>query len=94
MFVNGLTAGGKAWLLGTRIIKLEKMNRQALALIISICMVSRLQVGLNFYLSEFPRKIHLEKCMFTFSENVTNYALFGGVQNVEERRTFFFSSIH
>ena len=32
---------------------------------------------------------HLKKCSFTFSENVTNYALIVDVQNVnKERKTF------
>ena len=60
-----------------------------MAQIISIYMVSTLQVALNLYLPGPPRKIHLKKCIFTFSENVTNYALIVGVHNVnEERKTF------
>ena len=55
----------------------------------SICMVSTLQVALNLYLPGPPRKIHLKKCIFTFSENVTNYALIIGVENVNEERTTF-----
>ena len=52
-------------------------------------MVSTLQVALNLYLPGPPRKIHLKKCIFTFSENVTNYALIVGVENVNEERTTF-----
>ena len=40
------------------------------------------------------RKIHLKKCIFTFSENVTNYVLLVGVQNVNEERKKICSSIH
>ena len=60
-----------------------------MAQIISIYMVSTLQVALNLYLPGPLRKIHLKKCIFTFSENFTNYALIVGVENVnEERKTF------
>ena len=53
-------------------------------------MVSTLQVALNLYLPGPPRKMHLKKCIFTFSENVTcNYALIVGVQNVNEERKIF-----
>ena len=43
-------------------------------------MAITLKVALNLYLPEPPRKIHFKKCIFTFFENVTNYALIVLVQ--------------
>ena len=57
-------------------------------------MVSTLQVDLNLYLPEPPRKILLKKCIFTFSDNVTNYALIVGAKNVNDERKKICSSIH
>ena len=102
--INGLTTKGNAWRLGTGLIKRKSSNgykqrtvknskfqlqfKHCLRLF-SIYMVSTLQVALNLYLPGPPRKIHLKKCIFTFSENVTNKALIVGVQNVNEERTTF-----
>ena len=54
-------------------------------------------IASNFEFVSFwtPRKIHLKKCIFTFSENVTNYSFTVGVHvTVTEERKNMRSSIH